>query len=100
MYSVETTPRFDEELVEILDFIAIDSVNSALEFYDTLIQKLYNIPNNPLVYRQRKNSNYHTREMIFKGYTIPFYIDEDLNTLFILGIFNQNIWEEQDFSLT
>jgi hypothetical protein len=34
-----------------------------------------------------------TREVIFKGYTIPIYIDHEKNKIFILGIFNQNIWE-------
>jgi len=94
MYAIETTPRFEKELVEILDFIAIDSMENALEFYDALMQKLHNISYNPLIYRQRENSNYHTREMIFKGYTVPFHIDEDFNTLFVLGIFNQNLWKE------
>ena len=34
-----------------------------------------------------------TRELIFKGYTIPFYIDAEKNIIIILGIFNQNIWQ-------
>ncbi|MBN2823986.1 MAG: type II toxin-antitoxin system RelE/ParE family toxin [Campylobacterales bacterium] len=94
MFVIETTPRFDKEIVEVLDFTAKDSFNRALEFYDTLMEKLHNIAHNPLIYRQRENSSYHTRELIFKGYTIPFYIDEALNIIFILGIFNQNLWEE------
>ncbi|MBN2824679.1 MAG: type II toxin-antitoxin system RelE/ParE family toxin [Campylobacterales bacterium] len=94
MFAVETTSRFDEELIEILDFIAQDSIEVTLNFYDTLMEKLHIIPHNPLIYRQRENSNYHTREMIFKGYTVPFYIDEESSIIFILGIFNQNLWED------
>ena len=93
MYTVETLPRFDAEFVEILDFIALDSLNRALEFYDKLMEKLYNIPHNPLIYRPRENADKNTRELIFKGYTIPFYIDDEQEKIFILGIFNQNIWK-------
>ncbi len=92
MFSLETTPRFDDELLVILDFIALDSPNRALEFYDTLMIKLNNIPENPFMYRKRENME-DTRELIYKGYTIPIYIDEEKKKLFILGIFNQNLWE-------
>ena len=92
MFSLETTPRFDNELLVILDFIALDSPHRALEFYDTLMIKLNNIPENPFMYRKRKNME-DTRELIYKGYTIPIYIDEEKKKLFILGIFNQNLWE-------
>jgi plasmid stabilization system protein ParE len=54
MFSLETTPCFDEELLVVLDFIALDSPNRALEFYDTLMTKLNNIPENPFMYRRRK----------------------------------------------
>ncbi len=92
MFSLETTPRFDDELLVILDFIALDSPRRALEFYDTLMIKLNNIPENPFMYRKRENME-DTRELIYKGYTIPIYIDEEKKKLFILGIFNQNLWE-------
>ena len=55
MFSLETTTRFDDELLIILDFIALDSPNRALEFYDTLLLKLNNIPENPFMYRKREN---------------------------------------------
>ena len=92
MFSLETTPRFDDELLVILDFIALDSPRRALEFYDTLMIKLNNILENPFMYRKRENME-DTRELIYKGYTIPIYIDEEKKKLFILGIFNQNLWE-------
>ena len=46
MFIIETTPRFDDELLVVLDFIALDSPHRALEFYDALIIKLNNIPEN------------------------------------------------------
>ena len=93
MFNIETTPRFDEELLIILDFIAIDSKNRALNFYDELIEKLNCIPSNPFIYRRREGMEEHTRELIFKGYTIPIYIDKEKKKIFVLGIFNQNLWE-------
>ena len=55
--------------------------------------KIKEIPSNPYVYRERKNfKDGKTRELIFKGYTIPFYIDDKNKKIIILGIFNQNIW--------
>jgi len=93
MLIVETTPRFDNEFVVVLDFIALDSVNRALIFYDELIEKLYSIPSNPYMYRKRENMDEDTRELIYKGYVIPFYVDKEKDTIFILGIFGQNLWE-------
>jgi len=65
-----------------------------LSFFDELILKIKDIPINPYMYRQRENfKNGKTRELIFKGYTVPFYIDDEKNKIIILGIFNQNIWQ-------
>ena len=90
---LEQSSRFEEEFEIIIDFIALDSVNRALEFYDELILKIKNIPHSPYSYRKRNNSKSSTtRELIFKGYTIPFEIDEKNNKIIILGIFNQNLW--------
>ena len=93
MFLVETTPRFDNEFVTILDFIALDSLNRALGFYDELMKKLNDIPDNPYICRRRKEMDKYTRELIYKGYVIPYYIDNTKETIFILGIFSQNLWE-------
>ncbi len=46
------------------------------------------------MYRQREFfTDGKTRELIFKGYTVPFYIDDEAHKIIVLGIFNQNIWE-------
>jgi len=93
MFSIETTSRFDDELLVALDYIALDSLDRALQFHDTLMEKLHTISSNPLMYRQREGADEHVRELIFKGYTIPYYIDYMVEKIYILGIFNQNIWE-------
>ena len=86
--------RFKEELQSIVLFIARDNPNRALDFFDTIISKIENIPLNPYSHRKRDASkDVYTRELIFKGYTIPYYIDTEKDKIIILGIFNQNEWE-------
>ena len=71
--TLDKLPRFDDELEEIIQFIAEDSINRALSFYDELILKIENIPINPFIYRKRQNTeDENIRELIFKGYVIPF----------------------------
>ena len=91
---LEKLPRFDQELSDVIDFIAKDSPARALKFYDELIGKIEQIPENPLMYWKRANSNDEDiRELIYKGYVVPFYIDHENNKIVVLGIFNQNLWE-------
>ena len=86
--------RFKEELQSISLFIALDNPNRALDFFDTIISKIENIPLNPYSHKKRDASrDIHTRELIFKGYTVPYYIDTEKDKIIILGIFNQNEWE-------
>jgi len=90
---IEKSPRFKDELEVIVDFIAQDSINRALTFYDELLVKINQIPDNPYIHRKRlKLNDENVRELIFKGYTIPYEIDKSSNKIIILGIFNQNLW--------
>ncbi len=92
--TLEKSDRFNSELESIIDYIAEESVGNALTFYDRLLEKIYAIPQNPYAYRKRPLLNdEYVRELIYKGYTIPFEIDNQENKIVILGIFNQNIWE-------
>ncbi|MGM0519773.1 MAG: type II toxin-antitoxin system RelE/ParE family toxin [Campylobacterota bacterium] len=88
---LEQSPRFEFEMEEIVDFIAIDSIEQALKFYDELYQKIKKIPLQPYIYR-KKDDDENLRELIYKGYTIPFVIDKENYKIIILGIFNQNLW--------
>ncbi|MDD2566453.1 MAG: type II toxin-antitoxin system RelE/ParE family toxin [Thiovulaceae bacterium] len=92
--TLEKSPRFDSELEAIVDFIAKDSPNRALHFFDEIISKINQIPSNPYIHKKRKFlDDENIREMIFKGYTIPFLIDTKNGKIVVLGIFNQNLWE-------
>lgn len=91
---LEKSLRFDSELEIIIEFIAKDSPNRALQFFDELVSKINQIPSNPYIRRKRKSlDDDNIREMIFKGYTIPFFIDNENEKILVLGIFNQNLWE-------
>ncbi|MDX9742260.1 MAG: type II toxin-antitoxin system RelE/ParE family toxin [Arcobacteraceae bacterium] len=88
---VEKSDRFKNELKIIVEFIALDSVVRAIKFYDEVTFKIQNIPHSPYAYR-KKAKDENLRELIFKGYTIPFEIDTINQKIIILGIFNQNLW--------
>jgi len=91
---LEKSDRFKDELEAVIDFIAQDSIYRALDFYDELIAKINNIPENPYIHRKRESLNDdHIRELIYKGYTVPFEIDPKNKKIIVLGIFNQNLWQ-------
>ena len=87
--------RFKKELLQIVNFIKKDSQTRAYSFSYSMKSKIELISSNPYSYRKRISSeNSDLRELIFKGYTIPFFIDKVDNKIIILGIFNQNLWNE------
>ncbi len=72
---IEKSDRFKEELQDIVAYIAEDSVTRALQFYDEIILKIENLSASPYTYRKRKSLNdENIRELIHKGYTVPYYI--------------------------
>lgn len=83
--------RFKEELQNIMEFIAKDSLHHSLEFEQNLNEKIRNLPNFPFKCRKSiKSNDENLRDLIFNGYVIPYKIYED--KILILGIFNQNSW--------
>jgi len=80
--------EFSQSLDATLDYIAIDSLNKALNFNRQLQKVINNIPNMP--YKYRKSFYYddeNIRDMVFKGYTIPYLVDEDKDLIVLLDIF-------------
>jgi len=80
--------NFSLALDNILDYIARDGVDYAIKFNRKLEKAIINISNFP--YKSRK-SLYHddenVRDYIFKGYTIPYFIDNKKNQIVLLDIF-------------
>ena len=79
---------FTNSLKQILKYISQDSKSRASKFNIQLSKKISNIPNMPLKFRQ---SSYYEdekiRDLVFKGYTIPYLVDIDKNVIIILDIF-------------
>ncbi|EKB0626229.1 type II toxin-antitoxin system RelE/ParE family toxin, partial [Campylobacter jejuni] len=47
-------------------------------------------------YKNRKSlsfDNENIRDLIFKGYVIPYLIDKSKNEILILGIYKNNLWD-------
>ncbi|MDD3598040.1 type II toxin-antitoxin system RelE/ParE family toxin [Sulfuricurvum sp.] len=66
------SPRFEEEIEVITDFISENSPRRALRFYDELLSKSESIPSNPYRFRKRpKINDKNIRELIFKGVHYP-----------------------------
>jgi plasmid stabilization system protein ParE len=79
---------FSRSLDSILDYIAKDSLAKSVKFNRDLESVINNISNFP--FKARKSFYYddiNTRDLIFKGYTIPYFIDEENNIVALLDIF-------------
>ena len=85
---IEYNPYFRKNFGLIWDYIAKDSISRANSFKSKLKFTIQNLKNFPYKYRQ---SNYYDdgniRDLIFKGYTIPYLVDEEKNQIVILDIF-------------
>jgi len=78
---------FLEELDVVLDFIALDSLHNALQFNKNLKIRINALVDFPYKFRQSIYFNdKNIRDLIFKGYTIPYFIDEKNDKLVVLGI--------------
>jgi len=80
--------EYSTALKVILSFIAKDSRNRALNFKSQLDNKINNLVNFPYKFKQSKNHNDEdVRDMIFKGYTITYFIENDKDRISILDIY-------------
>ncbi len=88
---MQDSDRFIIDLQEITTFIAVDSLDRAMNFEQELKEKMKIITTNPYAFRKSVNFNDEDiRDFIFKGYTIPYLVKKD--TILILGIYKSNIW--------
>ena len=84
--------QFKEEIKSILDFYADKSKSekTANDFLEGLFEKIESL--STFAYRFRKNQYFrkdNIRDLIFKGYVIPFIIEND--TIKILSIYKHNL---------
>jgi len=79
--------KFVNEFNNIWDYISLDSRNRANKFKQEFRELIENIPFMPYRYRQSIFfNNENIRDLIFKGYVVPYKVDEDNNQIIIIGI--------------
>ena len=77
---ITTSPRFESEIQDIFDFIAKDSKEISAKINNLLI----------FTHIGRKKDD-NRRELIYKGYIVPYFINND--EILLLGIYKENLWE-------
>ena len=80
--------EYTTALKVILFFIFKDSKNRALSFQSQLDNKINNVVNFPYKFQQSKNHfDENVRDMVFKGYTITYLIEDKKDRISILDIY-------------
>ena len=68
---------FVDRLEKQVEFIALDNPSTARKFKNKLLTQIKQIPSNPFQYRKSIYFNdINIRDLIFKGYTIVFRIND------------------------
>ena len=79
--------EFQESLKNIMETISKDSLNRALEFKNLLDEKIDDLDFMPYKFKQSIYFNREDiRDLVFKGYTIPYKIDEEKKIITVIGI--------------
>ena len=74
-------------LKAILSFISKDSKNRVINFKNNLDDKIEDLKLFPFKFKQSQNSDdINVRDMIYKGYTITYLIENVNNRILILDI--------------
>jgi hypothetical protein len=79
--------KYIQKLQSIMEYIAKDSITQALKFQMELDETITNIPN--MLYKHRQSIYFedeHIRDIIFKGYVVPYHIDKLNDVVTIIGI--------------
>ena len=80
-------PKFVKSFTDIWDYISIDNETRADKFKVELKKKIEDLACMP--YKFGKSIYFDdedTRDLIFKGYVIPYRIDKTKDIVFIIGI--------------
>jgi len=86
-------PFFVQEMIALLDVIAKDSPTCADAFENELRERLANLAHFPYKFRRSiHHDDEQIRDYIFKGYTIPYLVDEEKDQLVVLDIFK---WQDR-----
>jgi plasmid stabilization system protein ParE len=84
--------QFRDELRTIAFYIGEDKPSSALSFVKGLKERIALLTDFP--YQSKKSIYFddeQIRDMIYKGYTVVYEVDEQKERIVLLSIFNQNL---------
>lgn len=88
---INRSPRYKNNLFQILDYIAQDKLSASEDFLNELDKLINNLPNFPFKFRKSKYfDNENIRDMVYKGYTVIYRVDKIKNTIDIVRIFHKN----------
>jgi len=88
---IKLDANFEQKFKNILDYIAKDKLSASKKFKKEIFKQIKNIPNFP--YKHRKSIYFddeNVRDLIYRGYTVTYEINEKENRITVLDIFNQN----------
>jgi len=82
---------FENQLLNILNYIAQDKISASVNFANELEKLIFSLPDNPLKYKPSIYfNNENVRDMTYKSYTIIYKVSFEKSTIEVLRIFNRN----------
>ena len=88
---INRSPLYKNNLFQILDYIAQDKLSASENFLNELDKLINNLPNFPFKFRKSQYfDDKNIRDMIYKGYTIIYRINETEKVIDIVRIFYKN----------
>jgi len=88
---IKRSTRYKKNLFQILDYIAQDKLSASENFLNELDTLINNLPNFPFKFRKSQYfDDENIRDMVYKGYTIIYRINERKKSIDIVRIFHKN----------
>ena len=88
---INRSSRYKNNLFQILDYIAQDKLSASENFLNELDKLINNLSNFPFKFRKSKYfDDDNIRDMIYKGYTVVYRVNETKNSIDIVRVFHKN----------
>ena len=88
---IKRSPRYKNNLFQILDYIAQDKLSASENFLNELDKLINNLSTFPFKFRKSQYfDDENIRDMIYNGYTVIYRINETQKSIDIVRIFHKN----------
>jgi len=88
---INRSPLYKNNLFQILDYIAKDKLSASKNFLNELDKLINNLPTFPFKFRKSQYfDDENIRDMIYKGFTIIYRVNETEKRIDIIRIFHKN----------